>query len=187
MNMKKLQIISLFSMLILSALACNLPAAVAKTPEKIIPTLQPGEQQQLENQIASQVAGAMSGSEITVELTESQLNGLINNQTANLQDAQISGVQVTLDNSQAQISGNASMNGISGNINIALAVSADAQGKPQLSVVSATLNGFPLPEGVLTTISTTINQALQGQTGQGFVIETMTIADHKLVITARKI
>lgn len=79
------------------------------------------------------------------------------------------------------------MNGISGNINIALAVSADAQGKPQLSVVSATLNGFPLPEGVLTTISTTINQALQGQTGQGFVIETMTIADHKLVITARKI
>jgi hypothetical protein len=52
--------------------------------------------------------------------------------------------------------------------------------------VSATFNSFPLPEGVLTTISTTINQGLQGQAGQGFVIKALSITDHKLIITAVK-
>ncbi len=68
-----------------------------------------------------------------------------------------------------------------------LAVSTDTQGKPQLTVISATMNSFPLPEGVLTTISTAINQGLQGQTGTGFVIESLTIIDRKLIITAQKI
>ncbi len=102
MNTKKIQITFLIAGLVFSALACNLPAAVIKNEVTVVPTLQPAEQLQLENQIATQIVGAVSGSKITVELTESQLTSLINNQAPNIQDAQISGIQVTLDNNQAQ-------------------------------------------------------------------------------------
>jgi uncharacterized protein YpmS len=186
MKAKKIQITILISVLILSALACNLPAAAKKAAVKVVPTIPAAEQQQLQDQLATQVSEAMSGVPVTIELTESQLTSLINLQTPNIKDAQLSNIQVTLDNNQIQIGGDAATNGISGKVNIVLAIASDAEGKPTITVTSATLGGFPLPEGVLSTISTTIDQALQGQTGQGFVIQSMTISDHKLIITAQK-
>jgi len=174
--------------LALSAFACNLQNAVVKqVPTVVIPTLAPADQQQLTDQLSNQLNQATSGQQVTIELTESQLTSLINGQTGNIQDAQLSNLQVVLDNNQATITGNASSNGFSGNLSIVLGISSDAAGKPQMNVVSATIAGFPIPESALTTISTTINQGLQGQTGQGFTVQSMTISDHKLIIVAQKI
>jgi len=173
--------------LALSALACNLQSAVAKqVPTVVIPTLAPAEQQQLTDQLTDQLNQASSGQQVSIELTESQLTSLINGQTGNIQDAQLSNLQVVLDNNQATITGNAASNGFSGNLSIVLGIAADAAGKPVMNVVSATIAGFPIPESALTTISTTINQGLQGQTGQGFAVQSMTISDHKLIIVAQK-
>lgn len=174
--------------LVISTLACNLSSAITKqVPTIAVPTLAPADQQQLTDQLANQLNQAASGQQVTIELTESQLSSLINGQAGNIQEAQLSNLQVVLDNNQATITGNASSNGFAGNLNIVLAVGADASGKPQLNVVSATIAGFPIPESALTTISTAVNQGLQGQTGQGFVVQSMTIADHKLTIIAQKI
>jgi len=186
MKAKKIQITILISVLIFSALACNLTAATKKVEVKVVPTLPPAEQQQLQDQLATKVSEAMSGAPVTIELSESQLTSLINLQAPNIKDAQLSNIQVTLDNNQIQIGGDAATSGISGKVNIVLAIASDAEGKPTIAVTSATLGGFPLPEGILNTISTTIDQALQGQTGQGFVIQSMTISDHKLIISAQK-
>src|SRR5512133_605691 len=141
MKAKKFQITVLISVLIFSALACNLPTAIQKSEVKVVPTLQPAEQQELQNQLATQVSEAMSGAPVTIELTESQLTSLINLQTPNIKEAQLSNIQVTLDNNQIQIGGNATTNGISGNVNIVLAIGSDAQGKPTMAVTSATLGG----------------------------------------------
>ncbi len=188
MKNRKLQIVILLTGLVLSTLACNLQSAVVKqVPTVVIPTLPPAEQQALTDQLANQLNQAASGQQVTIELTESQLTSLINGQTGNIQDAQLSNLQVVLDNNQATITGNASTNGFSGNLSIVLGVSSDAAGKPMMTVTSATIAGFPIPQSALTTISTTINDGLQGQTGQGFVVQSITIADHKLIIVAQKI
>jgi hypothetical protein len=186
MNSNK--IIIVITMLIASALACNLPAVFspAKPTQTPIPTLPPAEQQSLQNQIIDQINSAPSGSTFTIELDESQVTSLINMQTLSTQDAQASNIQITLENNQAQISADVAASGLSGNAKIVLAVSADAQGKPQMTVVSATLGSFPIPEGVLSTITTSINQALQNQAGQNVEIMALAITDHKLIITAKK-
>jgi uncharacterized protein YpmS len=187
MKTRKIKITFLLLGLVLSTLACNLSTAMVKqVPTIAVPTLAPAEQQQLTDQLANQLNQAASGQQVTIELTESQLSSLINGQAGSVQDAQLSNLQVVMDNNQATITGNATSNGFSGNLNIVLAVATDAAGKPQMNVVSATIAGFPIPESALTTISTAINQGLQGQTGQGFVVQSMTIADHKLTIIAQK-
>lgn len=187
MNRKNRDILLIISGLILLALACNLTSAMVKTEEKVVPTLDPAEKQQLDSQLATQVAGALSGVPVTIELTESQLTSLINTQAAaNQQDAQISGLQVILDNNQAQISGDIVASGVSGKVSITLSVGTDTQGKPSLAITNASLNGFSLPATMLSSLSDGINQGLQMQAGQGFTIQSMTIADHKLIISAIK-
>ena len=188
MKATKNQNLFLLTGLILTVLACNLPSAFIKqVPTVVIPTLDPAAQQQLADQLTETINQAASGQQITIELNESQLTSLINGQTGNIPDAQLSNLQVVLDNNQATITGNAATNGFSGNLNIVLGISADAAGKPQMTVVSATVAGFPIPQNALTTLSTTINEGLQGQTGQGFTIQSLSIADHKLIIVAQKI
>lgn len=188
MNKKKLQIVIILTGLIISTLACNLPAVFspAQPTQTPVPTLPPADQQALQNQIIEQINSAPSGSTFTIELNESQLTSLINLQTLSTQDAQASNIQVTLENNQAQIFAEVSASGISGKAKIVLAVSADAQGKPQMSVVSATLGNFPIPEGILSSVTTSINQALQNQAGQNVEILALAIVDHKLIITAKK-
>ncbi len=186
MNRKNLFILIVITGLILLTLSCNLTTAMVKTEEKVVPTLAPEEQQQLENQLASQLGSAVSGVPVTIELTESQLTSLISTQAANQQDAQVSGMQVTLDNNQATISGDITTNGVSGRVAIVFSVGTDEQGTPNLSIVSASMNGFSLPAGMLSSVSDGINQGLKNQTGQGFTIQSIAIADHKLIITAIK-
>ncbi|HEX7556307.1 MAG TPA: hypothetical protein VF338_06760, partial [Leptolinea sp.] len=82
--------------------------------------------------------------------------------------------------------GDLSTSGINGKVSIVLAISTTDQGKPQMSVTSATLGNFPLPASMLTTISTAVNEGLQNQAGLEFEVESISISDHKLIITAQK-
>lgn len=187
MKTRKIQMTILLTGLVISTLACNLSSAMVKqVPTVVVPTMAPADQQALTDQLANTLNQATSGQQVTIELTESQLTGLINGQTGNIQDAQLSNLQVVLDNNQATITGNAATNGFSGNLNIVLAIGAGADGKPQMTVASATIAGFPIPQAALTSLSTTINEGLQGQTGQGFTVQSMSITDHKLIIIAQK-
>lgn len=183
---RKNQIILLVISGLLLTLACNLSSAMVKTAEKVVPTLDPAEKQQLENQLAAQIGGAVSGVPVTIELSESQLTSLISSQATNQQDAQISNVQVTLDNNQAQISGDIVASGVTGKLSITLTVGMDEQSNPNLSIASATMNGLNLPASMLSSVSDGINQGLKSQAGQEFIIQSMSISDHKLIITAIK-
>jgi uncharacterized protein YpmS len=188
MKTRKTKITFLILGIVLSTLACNLQTAMVKqVPTISVPTMAPADQQALANQLANQINQTASGTQVTIELTESQLTGLINGQTGNIQDAQLSNLQVLLDNNQATITGNASSNGISGNLNIILTAGVDASGQLQIMIISATIAGLPIPEGILTPFSTALNQGIQGFVSQGFAVQSVTIADHKLIIVAQKI
>jgi uncharacterized protein YpmS len=186
MNTKNIKIFTLITILAITSLACNLLSTLSAAKPRVIPTLPAADAQQLQDQLATQMNQALSGVPVTIELTESQITSLVNSQAANQPDAQLSNVQVLLENNQMVISGDANANGISGKINITLDASTDAAGKPQLSISKAVIGGFPIPATMLETLSTTINQTMQGQGGQGFEIQSLIIADHKLIITGQK-
>lgn len=187
MKARTFQISLLISGLILSTLACNLPSVINRSQPEVIPTANPLEAQQVQEQIASQLNSAASGSIVTVELTESQLTNLINLQSPSSQDAQFTNLSVLLDNNQAQITGKITTSFLSSEARIVLGVATDEQGKPTLSIVSATMGGMTIPESMLSNATVSINDALKNQAGQGYEILSLSIADHKLIITAKKL
>jgi uncharacterized protein YpmS len=184
MNTKNLKILAIIIGLAVTSLSCNLMSSL--TPARVVPTLAPGDAQQLQSDLAQKLNEAMSGVPVTVVLTESQLTSLVNQQAANQQQAQLSNLQVILENNQMIITGNADTNGISGQMNITLDISTGPTGKPQLVISNAKIGGFPIPENMLTPLSTVINQAMDGQGGEGFEIISLSIADHTLTITGQK-
>lgn len=187
MKATKYQISMLILGLVFSTLACNLTSPAARTQPKVVPTSNPAEAQQVQEQIASQLNSAVSGSTIMIELTESQLTNMINLQSTSSQDAQFTNILVTMDNNQAQITGKLTTSFLSSEATIVLAVSADAQGKPTLAIVSASMGGMTIPESMLSNATVSINDALQNQAGQGYEILSLSITDHKLIITAKKL
>ncbi len=187
MKANTFQISLLISGLILSTLACNLTLPATRSQPTAVPTVNPVEAQQVQEQIASQLNSAVSGSTVTLELTESQLTSMINLQSPSSQDAQFSNLSVLLENNQAQITGKITTSFLSSEAKIVLGVATDAQGKPTLSIVSATMGGMTIPEGMLSNATVSINDALKDQAGQGYEILSLSIADHKLIITAKKL
>lgn len=186
MKANKFKLLILIAALMISSLACNLLSTLSAAKPRVVPTLPAEDTKQLENQLATQVSQAMSGEPVTIELSESQISSLVNSQAANQQDAQLSGVQVLLENNQMVITGDANASGVSGKINLTLDVSTDSAGKPQLAISKAIIGGFPIPSSMLESLSQIINQAMQNQGGEGFEIQTLSIADHKLTITGQK-
>jgi uncharacterized protein YpmS len=186
MNTKNLQIIIILAIVATTSLACNLGTSLTAAKTQIVPNILTPDTKQLENQLATQVNEAISSVPMTIELTESQITSLISSQTANQQDTQLSNTQVLLENNQMVINGDANAAGISGKINIILDVSTDAAGKPQLMVSKAVIGAFPIPSSLLETLSQVINQTMLGQGGEGFEIQSLTIADHKMIITGHK-
>jgi uncharacterized protein YpmS len=185
MNTKKLKVLILVAGLVVFSLACNLLSATT-AKQRVVPTLPAVDSQQLQDQLATQVGQIASGVPVTIELTESQITSLMSNQAANQQDAKLSNLQVLLENNQMVISGDADASGVSGKINIVLDVATDATGKPQLAISKAVLGGFPIPSTMLESLNQLINQAMQSQGGEGFEIQSLTIADHKLTLTGQK-
>jgi uncharacterized protein YpmS len=185
MNTKKFSVLTLVAILAMVSIACNLlSATAAKT--RVVPTLPAADSQQLQDQLATQVGQVSSGAPVTIELTESQITSLMNNQAANQKDAKLANLQVLLENNQMVISGDADASGVSGKIEIVLDVATDATGKPQLSISKAVLGGFPIPASMLESLNTLINQAMQSQGGEGFEVQSITIADHKMTIIGQK-
>ena len=186
MNTNKFKNLILIASLVIISLACNLSSSLSAAKPRVVLTLPAEDTKQLENQLATQVSQVMSGEPVTIELTESQISSLVNSQAANQQDAQLSNLQVLLENNQMLISGDANAGGVAGIINLTLDVGTDAVGKPQLAISKAVIGGFPIPSSLLESLSQAINQSMQNQGGEGFEIQTLTIADHKMTITGQK-
>jgi uncharacterized protein YpmS len=186
MNTKKINVLILITGLVMVSFSCNLLSTITPTQVRVVPTMPAADTKQLESQLATQVNEAMSGVPVTIELTETQISGLINSQSANQQEAQLSGLQVLLENNQMVITGDANASGVSGKLNVTLDVSTDSAGKPQLAITKATIGNFPIPAALLDKLSQAINQGMQGQGGEGFEILSLSIADHKLTIIGQK-
>ena len=139
-------------------------------------------------------AGAQTGV-ITINLTEPQITSYLaarmqSDPTLQQSDKKplITDPQVYLRDGQMQIYGKTQQGLFAANIGIIVQVGVDAEGKPQIEIVSADFGPFPAPEGLKNAITAMIEEAYTGSLGPvatGLRIETISIANGIMAITGR--
>lgn len=137
--------------------------------------------------------GAQTG-EITLNLTEQQITSYLASRLQSDPSLQqnnqplITEPQVYLRDGQMQIYGKSQRSMFNANIGIIVSVGVDAEGQPDIEIVSADFGPLPAPEGLKDTIEAMVREAYTGSLGPvatGLRIETITIANGIMTVTGR--
>ena len=171
--------------LISASLACNLPAGEA-TPPPTQPPLSTEEVQQFEEELKSTLVSPAQPGEITVNITQQQLNSFIIAEMANRPDLPISDPQVVLTNGQMEIYGTVSQSGISANSKIVMRPRIDESGSPKMDIVSVTVGPFPAPDAFRDQIAALVDNALNdyiAASSDKFTVTSITITEGLMTVT----
>ena len=132
---------------------------------------------------------------ITVNLTEPQITSYLAARIQtdpSLQQSDnkplITNPQVYLRDGQMQIYGKTQKGIFAANIGIIVNMGVDANGEPQIDVVSADFGPFPAPEGLKDAITAMVREAYTGSLGPvatGLRIEVISIANGVMTVTGR--
>jgi hypothetical protein len=194
--MKRIRGLLLFPLLlVLTSLACTI--FVGGPDYSSLPPIpvsgEAAESIKLELQRAIE-AGAATGV-ITVNLTEPQITSYLASRLQtdpSLQQSDrkplITAPQVYLRDGQMQIYGKTQQGMLVANIGIIVSMGVDANGEPQIDVVSADFGPFPAPEGIKDAITAMVREAYTGSLGPvatGIRIESISIANGVMTVTGR--
>ena len=194
--MKKIRGLTLFLLiLILTSLACTIfvggPDYSSLPPIPVSGEAAESIKEELRRAIE---AGAETGM-ITVNLTEPQITSYLAARLQtdpSLQQSDkkplITDPQVYLRDGQMQIYGKTQQGILTANIGIIVNMGVDANGQPQIDVVSADFGPFPAPEGLKDAITAMVREAYTGSLGPvatGLRIETISIANGVMTVTGR--
>ncbi|HEY3475301.1 MAG TPA: hypothetical protein VGK56_11870, partial [Anaerolineales bacterium] len=132
---------------------------------------------------------------VTVNLTETQITSYLAARLQtdpNLQQSDrkplITEPQVYLRDGQMQIYGKTQQGMFAANIGILVNMGVDANGQPQIEVVSADFGPLPAPEGLRDAITAMVREAYTGSLGPvatGLRIESISIANGVMTVTGR--
>ncbi len=194
--MKRIRGLLLFPLLlVLTSLACTI--FVGGPDYSSLPPIpvsgEAAESIKLELQRAIE-AGAATGV-ITVNLTEPQITSYLASRLQtdpSLQQSDrkplITAPQVYLRDGQMQIYGKTQQGMLVANIGIIVSMGVDANGEPQIDVISADFGPFPAPEGIKDAITAMVREAYTGSLGPvatGIRIESISIANGVMTVTGR--
>lgn len=191
--MKKYLLFTSLITLILAVLACQagaptIPTALPQLPTALpaIPTLDPNLSDQFEEAWQKSIVDAIQTGSFSVTITEGQFTDFINRKNTQNPNASLSNIQVFLRDGQVQLYATTESDPNSTSVQITATVAVTEDGQLQFNVVSAKLGNFPIPDSILTSISDSINNALNGQGTSGaenIHITSIVIADGYMTIT----
>ena len=149
----------------------------------------------IQDEILRAVEAAAQTGVITVNLTEPQITSYLASRLQtdpSLQQSDnkplITNPQVYLRDGQMQIYGKTQQGMFTANIGIIINMGVDANGQPQIDVVSADFGPFPAPEGLKDAITAMVREAYTGSLGPvatGLRIETISIANGVMTVSGR--
>jgi uncharacterized protein YpmS len=185
---RKVQISLAILFLALASLACNLPARQNDLP----PTAQPmstQELQSLEDQLKATLESTDASGNVTLTITQDQLNSVISSQYANQPDSNVTEPSVVLTDGHVEFYGKYTQSGLTANLKIVFEPKVDETGKPRLNIASITMGGFPVPDTIKNQVGEMTDQAFQNyvdSTAGSFKVETITITEGLMTITGKR-
>jgi uncharacterized protein YpmS len=175
---RKFQVYLMISMLLLASLACNYARRYSNTPVETAPqstmTIDGIDDVQLDPQ-----------GKIRVVLNEAQITSLISGELSSQETPALQDPQVSLRDGQMVLTGKVQQSGLNADLEVVMTVGVTTDGKPDVSLISASVGMFSLPQAMLDDLSTQIKSAFESKIGQGIdkiFIESITIAGGEMVI-----
>jgi hypothetical protein len=194
--MKKIRGLPLFlTILVLTSLACTV--FVGGPDYSSLPPIPVSAEAaaSIQDEIRRAVEAAAQTGVITVNLTEPQITSYLAARLQtdpSLQQSDkkplITDPQVYLRDNQMQIYGKTQQGMFTANIGIIVSMGVDANGQPQIDVVSADFGPFPAPEGLKDAITAMVREAYTGSLGPvatGLRIESISTANGVMTVTGR--
>ena len=194
--MKKIRGLPLFLLiLVLTSLACMIN--VGGPDYSSLPTIPVSAEAaaSIQDEIRRAVEAAAQTGVITVNLTEPQITSYLAARLQtdpSLQQSDnkplITEPQVYLRDAQMQIYGKTQQGMFTANIGIIVNMGVDANGQPQIDVVSADFGPFPAPEGLKDAITAMVREAYTGSLGPvatGLRIDSIAISNGVMTVTGR--
>ena len=194
--MKKLRGLPLFLLsLLLTSLACSV--FVGGPDYSSLPPIPVSAEaaESIKAELQRAIEAAAQTGVITVNLTEPQITSYLAARLQtdpSLQQSDrkplITDPQVYLRDGQMQIYGKTQQGFLTANIGIIVNMGVDANGQPQIDVVSADFGPFPAPEGLKDAITAMVREAYTGSLGPvatGLRIESISISGGIMTVTGR--
>ncbi len=184
-----MRLILVLMILAAASLACGIPTSSASN---LPPTAQPMSTEQiqnLENQLQATLANPDASGDVTVTLTQDQINGIITSEMAQQSDKTITDPSVVLTGGHLEFYGKVNQSNISANLMVVLQPQVDAAGKAHLNIVSINLGGLPVPDILKNRVQTMADDALNNYLNAGssaFKVKSITITEGQMMITGAR-
>lgn len=146
--------------LVITSLACNFGLS-APQPERTPAPLSTEALQEMEQNLSETLEEAQQTGDLTLTLTEGQVTSYLAERLAQEPDSPLSEPLVLFQENQIEVYGKVKSGPVSGSVQIVLTVSVDANGSPDVEIISANLGAIPLPQFVLDQITTMIDDLIQ--------------------------
>jgi uncharacterized protein YpmS len=118
-------------------------------------------------------------------LDEAQLTALISKELNSQESPVLQDPQVSLRNGQMVLTGKVQQSGLNADLEMIMDVGVTADGRPDVSLISASVGFFSLPQNMLDDLSAQIKSAFESKIDQGIdkvFIESITIDGGEMVI-----
>jgi hypothetical protein len=175
---RKYQVYLMITVMILASLACNYARRNAAQSLELEP------QSTLSIDGLEDIPINPQG-ELRLVLTEAQLTSLIAEEIGSQENPMLLEPQIFLRDGQMVLTGIIQQSGLNADLEMVMDVGVTPDGKPEVSLVSATVGLFSLPQDMLENISAQIKSAFESKIDQGIdkiFIESITIEDGEMVI-----
>ena len=187
--MRKFRFLWVLMVLALAALACNAPASTAPTRPPTPVPLTTQEIQQFEQEVAATLANPAPSGEVTVTITDAQINAYVTGQySAALKDV-ISEPQIHFADGQVEVYGKVTQGPITADATIILKPLVAEGGKPKLKVESINIGPLPVPDSLVQQLNQNIDSILEdylANIGETFVVNSITITPGQMSINGVK-
>lgn len=180
---KYLQMILGLLVLLIASLACNLPGSKGTYLPTALP-MSEAEAGQLEESMKATLANP--GSEVTLTITQQQINAYMISQLVTQNMQLISDPVIVLTNNQIELYGKITQSGLAVTTKMVFQPRVGANGDPKLNLISIDLGGLPAPDSLKNQVETMIDDTLANylQTGTTrFNVTSITIGEGQMVIT----
>jgi uncharacterized protein YpmS len=185
LRMKHSTIRFLFALLALLAasLACNLPG---KGSGKI-PTAAPmSEEEQRKMEEGLKLTLASSNGEVTITVTQQQINSYISAKMAAQKEQVFSDPVVVLTKGNMEVNGKVIQGPLTLNLKIVLQPGVGADGNPSLVIKDISLGGLPVPDEMKAQIGNLVDESLKeylANQNSGFKVRQITIEEGQITVT----
>lgn len=191
MRFRQLRLFTILLVLVTLSIACHLPiSSLTLTPTKQPhPTPQPlptTDVNQLRKQLQATLDNPGPSGEVTLSITQDQLNGVIASKVASQPDSPITNPQVILKDGEMTLTGTAQQYGFSVNTSAVLTPGIDDSGRPTMTVNSITVGPFEAPDSFKAQIQEQINQTLNDYLASNdpqLKVKKITVTDGLITIT----